>query len=733
MSDNIRKSLQDLNLGINDTPISLPSELCGKAATLNRFSLIVSVVNPRKQNLRAIASQMPRIWGFVEACRGRILGNGKVLFIFQSEESMNLVLRRGPWAFNDWMLSVHRWYPNITEDEMKIIPFWIQIRGIPVLYLTNAMVSYIGNQLGYVDEVDFDETAGWAEFARVCVKWNYDMPLRFQRNFQFSADDNTILKFRFERLRNFCTRCGSLKHDVKECSLHYEDPPVDNSDDDNDPDDHNPHEEKGPASADTLQTIAPDGEIQIPGLQRNNRFTEFIMTESEDTTSPSVFEDTELMAERLRYLHNKFTKGKEQETPTAKAHCVTILESSPTSQKRKRKEMEVFYQQCEEIEDLTVLCQIRKKEKTESQGSCSGDIMDRGFNNLITEPPHGRSGGLALMWTKNVSLSKVYQDERMIDVFVKFNDNGFYFSGVYGHPVQSMRHLFWERLERIGVVRDGAWILAGDFNEIKSNSEKIGGPHREEWSFRDFRNMITSCDLIDLKSKGDIFSWVGERHNHTVKCCLDRVMVNTEWAATFPNAEAEFMDFNGSDHKPILKCINPTSPATHKPFRFDKRLSQIPEFENIVAKGWNSCKHTNRYSISDQIRNCRKAMSKGKHKSNMNAAKRIDYHQSKLNQAMESTNRAIRRRIPQIQEELTKAYRDEEIYWRTKSRKQWMKEGDRNTAYFHASTKTRYSRNYISSINDEQNNTFRGDEEIGSHAQTIFLRFMSPVESRFPQ
>lgn len=251
-----------------------------------------------------------------------------------------------------------------------------------------------------------------------------------------------------------------------------------------------------------------------------------------------------------------------------------------------------------------------------------------GFNNLITQPPLGRSGGLALMWSSNVSVSKVYQDERMIDVFIKYNGVGFYFSGVYGLPVQSLRHVFWERLERIGAVRDCAWMLAGDFNEIVSNSEKIGGARREEWSFRDFRNMIASCDLMDLKSKGNRFSWVGERYNHTVRCCLDRVMVNTEWAATFPNAEAEFMDFNGSAHKPILTCINPTTEGTHKPFRFDKRLLHIPEFEKIVAEGWNSCKNSSRYSISDQIRNCRKAMCKGKYRANLNAAKRIEHHQA---------------------------------------------------------------------------------------------------------
>ncbi|EOA25582.1 hypothetical protein CARUB_v10018929mg, partial [Capsella rubella] len=223
MSDYVRKSLQNLDLGINDEPVPLPSDLCGRAVNANRFSLIVSVVNPKKQNLRAIVNQMLKIWGFVDDCRGRVLGDGRVLFIFKSEESMNLVLRRGPSAFNEWMLTVHKWYPNISEDGMKIIPFWIQIKGIPIMYLSTAMVNCIGDNLGHVAGVDFDENVNWVEFVRVCINWSIDSPLRFQRNFQFVAGENTILKFRFERLRNFCSRCGSLKHDAKECEMEFMD------------------------------------------------------------------------------------------------------------------------------------------------------------------------------------------------------------------------------------------------------------------------------------------------------------------------------------------------------------------------------------------------------------------------------------------------------------------------------------------------------------------------------
>jgi len=194
---------------------------------------------------------------------------------------------------------------------------------------------------------------------------------------------------------------------------------------------------------------------------------------------------------------------------------------------------------------------------------------DLGFSNVITQPPNGRSGGLALMWKNNVSLSLISQDERIIDTFVTYNNKSFYLSCVYGHPIQSERHHLWQQLEQISDNRNAEWLLIGDFNEILSNDEKIGGPLREEWTSRNFRNMISYCDLEDMRSRGDRFTWVGERHTFTVKCCLDRAFTNSVWSATYPNAETEFLDFSGSDHKPVLVHTNDSFAQRQKPFRFD--------------------------------------------------------------------------------------------------------------------------------------------------------------------
>lgn len=252
------------------------------------------------------------------------------------------------------------------------------------------MARYVGNMLGPVNTVDFDEQANMVEFVRVRIDWNVDSPLRFQRNFQFIAGENTVIKYRFERLQNFCSKCGSLKHDVKDCGLSFDD-----NDDPHGPmDDDAPNENDNPqmnnnatvdeSDAETLETIDPPG--YIPGLQAN----QYQATTNEVLASssiPSVFEDTELTAERLRYIHGKYTC----DHTTKKLSTEFIIDvndsgESPVLRKRKQRNMETYYQQCEAAEDQAVLCQIKKRERVESEGSCSiTNEIDRGAESPV--PP----------------------------------------------------------------------------------------------------------------------------------------------------------------------------------------------------------------------------------------------------------------------------------------------------------------------------------------------------------
>lgn len=69
----------------------------------------------------------------------------------------------------------------------------------------------------------------------------------------------------------------------------------------------------------------------------------------------------------------------------------------------------------------------------------------------------------------------------------------------------------------------------------------------------------------------------------------------------------------------------------------------------------------------------------------------------KIDEAQNDDNMTTEEEL-ELKWQLYAAYREEEIYWRQKSRAIWLREVDRNTKYFHAKTKQRHARNRITKI-----------------------------------
>jgi hypothetical protein len=59
-----------------------------------------------------------------------------------------------------------------------------------------------------------------------------------------------------------------------------------------------------------------------------------------------------------------------------------------------------------------------------------------------------------------------------------------------------------------------------------------------------------------------------------------------------------------------------------------------------------------------------------------------------------------------------RSFRNEEEYWRLKSRSLWLEAGDRNTSYFHRQFKARLSRNHISEITTNDGKLCTGTDQI---------------------
>ena len=65
-----------------------------------------------------------------------------------------------------------------------------------------------------------------------------------------------------------------------------------------------------------------------------------------------------------------------------------------------------------------------------------------------------------------------------------------------------------------------------------------------------------------------------------------------------------------------------------------------------------------------------------------------------------------------IERDIQNLQMDEEIYWRQRSRVEWLKEGDKNTKFFHSKASTRKKQNRIWGVMNKQNRWVEDGEEV---------------------
>lgn len=270
---------------------------------------------------------------------------------------------------------------------------------------------------------------------------------------------------------------------------------------------------------------------------------------------------------------------------------------------------------------------------------------------------------------------------------------------MYGEPASDGKSVVWDRLTSLGVGRSEPWSIIGDFNEILNNDEKLGGPRRSESSFKPFAEMLSSCQMEELSSKGNRFIWAGKRWKKYIPCCLDRCFGNRAWRASFPNSNQTFVEKRGSEHRPVWVNLRANPAVQRGQFRFDRRLLHHPDALKEIVSSWKNNKGG--VSVSLKIRRCRKVMSIWKRKKRVNAQDKIKSLQERL-EWFQSKPYSCWFVIQNIKKELMQAYKEEEMFWRQKSRDKWLKLGDRNSKFFHLSVKVNRLRLHLVKLKDKE-------------------------------
>ncbi|KAJ4889995.1 hypothetical protein Rs2_29743 [Raphanus sativus] len=177
--------------------------------------LVGRCMNPPEQEIKALLSNLPKIWKLEDRVVGKDLGLGKFQFEFEKEEDIDGVLRSQPYHFDYWMIALGKWQPKKALNYPFEIPFWVRVLGVSKEYRTIPTFESIGDAIGRVIEVDF-------ELMRVLVVVDGFKELCFETSVDFKGGEfydgeEVPILLRYEKLFGYCDHCGSLCHLESEC------------------------------------------------------------------------------------------------------------------------------------------------------------------------------------------------------------------------------------------------------------------------------------------------------------------------------------------------------------------------------------------------------------------------------------------------------------------------------------------------------------------------------------
>ncbi|XP_010667105.1 uncharacterized protein LOC104884190 [Beta vulgaris subsp. vulgaris] len=184
---------------------------------------------------------------------------------------------------------------------------------------------------------------------------------------------------------------------------------------------------------------------------------------------------------------------------------------------------------------------------------------------------------------------------------------GFFCTFIYAFNESKSREILWEDLRKL--YTQEAWIICGDLNCVLNPEERIGSLVREN-EIRDIRVCMNACELTDIKSVGNMFTWNNKQEgSRRVYSKLGRVMANSRWQDIYSSAEVCFQNEGEFDHSPALITVYPRDNTRVKPFRYFTMLKSSPQFMDIVKKGWSTTvQGTKMYVVLQKLKAVKKGL-----------------------------------------------------------------------------------------------------------------------------
>ena len=351
------------------------------------------------------------------------------------------------------------------------------------------------------------------------------------------------------------------------------------------------------------------------------------------------------------------------------------------------------------------------------------------FDNCFAVDSVGRGRGLALLWMNEVRLEVKSFSVQHIDANIKDCNgaNVWRFTGYYGNPEVSQRCRSWDLLRQLKNQSSLPWFCAGDFNEIVADNEKIGGLLRPTRQMERFRQVIYDCNFFEVPFSGPKFTWSRGRGLRVIFERLDRGLATDSFFKLFPLINEEHIPTVSSDHALLSFAFTNHQEQFRRQkraFRFENMWVRHSGCRETIMNGWRSNVVVNLKGLADEVKHCGERLSKW----NKDVFGNIRYKINRKEEELKKLLLAVKgieeaNNIDLCREEIAELSLREEVMWRQRSKNTWLKEGDRNTRYFHTIASSRKRNNRVLKLQDEFGRWHETQEKVGR----VFMEYFCNI------
>lgn len=347
------------------------------------------------------------------------------------------------------------------------------------------------------------------------------------------------------------------------------------------------------------------------------------------------------------------------------------------------------------------------------------------------------NGRIWFIWDDSkVMIKHICSTSQLIHCGV-YNPNGDFLhwcTAIYALNHLDDRRKLWKDIEDLRVQQADPWCLLGDFNNVLKAEDRIGGRDVTESEYVDLREMMSRVGLYEMDTCGDFFTWTNKQADNTIYSRIDRFLGNLNWLQMHIDSTLKILAPSISDHALMFLSCKDQSSRLRGRFKYRNSLARLNGFHDEVKKNWNLGVHGNpMYKLWTKLSRLQSVLKNLSSPLN-GLREKIDEARRNLQQAHEDLcrdrfNVDNINRVKDRTSELLQLNELEDSDLRQKAKINWIRQGDGNNSYFHATIKGRYKHNAIRSLIKEDGSCITSHEDIEEEVLKFYSALLGSSES----